>query len=87
MTTHTEQLLPFSSVAASRSPVTAGVTWGKQVRDQVSRLGARIVEILDGFANRRAAAALYEQLSKLSDTELHRRGIPRAELHRWVSGS
>jgi hypothetical protein len=38
----------------------------------------------EGLASGYAAAALYEQLSRLSDAELARRGIPRAELHRRV---
>jgi hypothetical protein len=31
------------------------------------------------------AAALYQELSKLSDAQLEHRGIPRGELHRCVS--
>jgi hypothetical protein len=33
------------------------------------------------------AAALYDQLSGLSDAELHRRGLPRATLARDACGS
>jgi hypothetical protein len=32
----------------------------------------------------RGAAVLYEELSKLSDAELARRGIPRADLPRYI---
>jgi hypothetical protein len=37
------------------------------------------------YANARAAATMYEHLSKLSDAELHRRGLSRATLARHVS--
>jgi hypothetical protein len=42
------------------------------------------VELIDARADAYAAAALYEKLSKLSNAELERRGIPRGELHRRV---
>ena len=32
-----------------------------------------------------AEAALYQELSRLSDAELERRGIPRSELYRCIS--
>ena len=56
----------------------------RQVRDQVKRLGARIVEFIDARADAYAAGALYAELSRLSDAELERRGIPRGDLHRCV---
>jgi hypothetical protein len=39
------------------------------------------------FANYLAAAAIYEQLSRLSDAELHRCGLSRITLARDVSGT
>jgi hypothetical protein len=39
---------------------------------------------VDSCADYYAAAAMYEQLSKLSDTELHRRGLSRDTLARDV---
>lgn len=47
-------------------------------------LATRIMEILAVCGNAWAAADLYEELSRLSDAELHRRGIPRGELHRCI---
>ena len=38
-------------------------------------------------ANAFAAAALYEHLSKLSDAQLHRRGLSRSTLARDVGGT
>jgi hypothetical protein len=55
-----------------------------QVFDRAKQLGARLVEVIDACADSRAAAALYQGLSRLSDAELERRGIPRGELHRCV---
>jgi hypothetical protein len=60
-----------------------GWTFG-QARDQAKRFSARIVELVEARADAYAAAALYEQLSRLSNAELERRGIPRRELHRHV---
>jgi hypothetical protein len=55
-----------------------------RARDQVRSLCARIAAALERHAERLGAAVLYEELSKLSDAELERRGIPRGELHRCV---
>jgi len=52
--------------------------------DEARRLGARIGKVLDAWADAYAAAALYEHLSRLSDAELERRGIPRGDLHRCI---
>ena len=49
--------------------------------DVAQRLGASIREVLDACADAHAATALYEQMSRLSDAELARLGIPRGELH------
>jgi hypothetical protein len=60
-----------------------GWTFG-QARDQAKRLGARIVKLIEARADACAAAAVYEQLSRLSNAELERRGISRGELHRCI---
>jgi hypothetical protein len=52
---------------------------------KAKRLGGRIAEVLAICADAWAAANTYEELSRLSDAELERRGIPRGELHRCVS--
>ena len=65
--------------------VTAPTGWTlRQVRDQTTRLGARIIEFIDARADAYAATALYAELSRLSDAELGRRGIARGDLHRCV---
>lgn len=53
------------------------------VRPIAPRVSAWIETCVDYYA----AAATYEQLSRLSDTELHRRGLARATLGRDVCGA
>jgi hypothetical protein len=55
-----------------------------EARAKAKRLGRGIVEALANCANAWAAANMYEELSRLSDAELARRGTPRAELHRYI---
>jgi hypothetical protein len=70
---------------ANSHVATTSIGWALSgARDQAKRLGARIVELIEARADAFAAAALYEALSKLSDAELGRRGIPRGDLHRHV---
>jgi hypothetical protein len=77
---HTAQLLQFSNVGASAPP-------GATVRDKTHRLGTRIAAALNACAVSLGQAALYEELFKLSDAELHRRGLSRGDLNRWVAES
>jgi hypothetical protein len=51
---------------------------------QVMSIGRRIVAWVDTCRDHYAAAAMYEQLSALSDAELARRGLSRATLARDV---
>jgi hypothetical protein len=74
MQTHANSQIAGTSIGWALAPA----------RDQVKRLGARIVAFIDARADAYAAAALYEKLSKLSNAELERRGIPRGELHRCI---
>jgi hypothetical protein len=39
---------------------------------------------MEAWAASAAEAALYGELSRLSDAELERRGIPRGDLHRFI---
>jgi hypothetical protein len=52
--------------------------------DRIASLGTRIADWLATAADYYAAAAIYEQLSRLSDAELQRRGLSRANLARDV---
>jgi hypothetical protein len=59
------------------------VSWAiDEARAKAKRLGGGIVEALAICANAWAAANMYEELSRLSDAELARRGIFRGDLHR-----
>ena len=48
------------------------------------RLLARVRAWIDACADHYAATAMYEQLSRLSDAELQRRGLARANLAQEV---
>jgi hypothetical protein len=52
-----------------------------------SAIVARAAAWAAALADYHAAAAIYEQLSKLSDAELHRRGLSRETLARDVCGT
>jgi hypothetical protein len=60
-----------------------------QMRSTEPNLFRRLRERMRAWVEARAAiaaeAALYHELSRLSDAELERRGIPRGELHRSIS--
>jgi len=60
------------------NPIGWALSWSQ---GEARRLSAQII---DACADAYSAAALYEELSRLSNAELERRGIPRAELHRCV---
>ena len=70
---------------ANQQVAEAPVAWAfGQVLDQTKRVWARIADVLTVNAKVRGAVILYEELSKLSDAELERRGIPRADLPRYI---
>ena len=59
------------------------VSWAiDEATAKAKRLGEGIVEALANCANAWAAANIYEELSRLSDAELARRGTSRGDLHR-----
>jgi hypothetical protein len=55
-----------------------------QQRHEARRLGARVLDVLRACGAGYAAAAEYEELSKLSKAELERRGIPRGDLPQHI---
>ena len=70
MTTHDQT---FSTAFVSSKPAGSFASWIKSI-------GGRIATWADACADYYAAAAMYEQLSALSDAELSRRGLSRATL-------
>ena len=74
---------------AHHSPMTeaaALASIGRSVVDGVFTLKAQVVAWIRTCADYYEAAALFDQLSKLSDAELSRRGLSRATLARDVCG-
>ena len=51
------------------------------------RLWSKVCRAVAAYRERRSAAVMFAELSKLSDAELSRRGIARSDLHRLVSGT
>ncbi len=56
----------------------------QQLWQAISFLAARVAGWTNTVADYYAAAAIYEQLSRLSDAELKRRGLSRATLARDI---
>src|SRR5262245_32815190 len=59
-------------------------TGGSPLIRCLSALGRWIRDALDAMADHYAAMAMYEQLSRLSDAELRRRGLSRDHLARDI---
>jgi hypothetical protein len=57
-----------------------------QVLDKAKSAWTWTADMLTAYAEAWGAALLYEELSKLSDADLERRGLRRAELHRHIFG-
>jgi hypothetical protein len=72
-----------SSVNSQVARMSIGWTLAS-ARDQIRWLGARILDVVRACGAGYAAAAEYEELSKLSKAELERRGIPRGDLPQHV---
>ena len=71
-----ESLLDAAPVAPRRAPRPLAV--------RLSSIAKWIGDYIEVMANYHAAAAMYEQLSRLSDAELRRRGFSRETLARDV---
>jgi hypothetical protein len=56
-----------------------------RLRERMSSMVGRIVSAIDCAAEYYALATAYEQLSRLSDAELRRRGLSRATLAHDIS--
>jgi hypothetical protein len=70
---------------ANQQVVEARIGWAfAHVLDRAKRAWATLAEILIVNAKARGAAILYEELSRLSDAELARRGLRRADLPRYI---
>lgn len=75
------------SVRLTSSP-TISISWPTlRLRRRVRQLLLRCVRFIRYCDDHYAAAAQYDQLSKLSDAALERRGIACGDLHRHVADS
>jgi hypothetical protein len=74
-----------SAVSHSNSPLATIST--TPLQGWIRLAGLRLRTWIEAYAAATAEAALYQQLSALSDAELAHRGIPRGELHRCVYGT
>jgi hypothetical protein len=72
----------YSAVSHSGSPVATAST--APLRAWISLVGLRLKTWIEARATAAGEAALYQELSRLSDAELERLGVPRGELHRCV---
>jgi hypothetical protein len=73
---------------ANQQAVEAPIGWAiGDVLDKAKSAWAGIADYLTVYADALGQAIHYEELSRLSDAELKRRGIPRADLHRHVFGN
>jgi hypothetical protein len=70
---------------ANPSPTDRDDAIGPSRNGRLGALAAYLATWCDTCADYYEAAALYEQLSALSDAELERRGLSRAALARYVS--
>jgi hypothetical protein len=70
---------------ANPSPTDSDDAIGLSRNDRLKALAAYLVTWCETCADYYEAAALYEELSALSDAELHRRGLSRGTLARYVS--
>jgi hypothetical protein len=74
--------MPDDALTKTPAP-TVGLIIG-HASDTAKRLAELIVGLLAVCADAWAAAGFYEELSRLSDAELERRGVPRDALNRRV---
>lgn len=58
--------------------------WSRKEPGGLSSALEWLVERIDAYADYRASAALYENLRRLSDAELHKRGLRRETLARYA---
>jgi hypothetical protein len=69
-----------SGLRFSRTPTGAVGGPATRAAERFRTVVARVAEWVDAAADYYAAATLYEQLSRLSDAELLRRGLSRTRL-------
>ena len=71
------QVAPVASRSPPRLPLSA----------RLLSIAMWVRDYIEAMTDHYAAAAIYEQLYRLSDAELHRRGLSRADLARAVAAA
>jgi hypothetical protein len=66
------------------APIAPSSPRGLGIKARISSMARWVGDYIDTMADYYAAATMYEQLSKLSDAELRRRGLSRHTLMRDV---
>lgn len=75
---------PGAENALEAEAVASRSTGGLPFAKRISSIARWIGDYIEVLADHYAAAAMYEQLSRLSDAELQRRGLSRENLGRDV---
>jgi hypothetical protein len=76
--------MAYVSQFPSAESALAAPRGGLRLAGRLSSMAKSITDYIDMMADFYAAATLYDELSKLSDAELHRRGLSRDSLAREV---
>jgi len=84
MTYHARFQSSKSDLESLRSEAVQRNTGPPALLEAMASIGSRIANLINTAADYYAAASIYEQLSRLSDAELNRRGLSRDRLARDV---
>jgi len=76
--------LTAAKAALEWPPAAAGRPAGSPLTKRLSAIAGWARACIEALADYYVAAAMYEQLSRLSDAELARRGLSRANLQRDI---
>ena len=76
--------IPSAENISQVAPVASRSAYGLPLAARLLSIAMWVRDYIETMAEYYAAAAIYEQLYRLSDAELHRRGLSRADLARDV---
>ena len=76
--------IPSTDNLSQGPPVASRSAYGLPLAARLLSIAMWVRDYIETMAEYYAAAAIYEQLYRLSDAELHRRGLSRADLARDV---
>jgi hypothetical protein len=76
--------IPRADNMSQVAPFAARSAYGLPLAARLMSIAMRVRDYIETMIEHYAAAAIYEQLYRLSDAELHRRGLSRVDLARDV---